>query len=160
MATRNLGIIMNGVTGRMGTNQHLIRSIVAIRQQGGVPLPDGDALFPDPILVGRSLHPEAGTVVDDLAVTHPDDPLGVLGDVVHARLEAATGEDLLAHDREILVEQGEGVGGVEALAQASFRRTKHLRYSVSGTERRIGWSGAWERISTIRISRPACTAAL
>jgi len=47
---------MNGVTGRMGTNQHLIRSIAAIRQQGGVPLPDGDALFPDPILVGRSEH--------------------------------------------------------------------------------------------------------
>ncbi len=56
MALQKLGIIMNGVTGRMGTNQHLIRSIVAIRQQGGVPLPDGDALFPDPILVGRSEH--------------------------------------------------------------------------------------------------------
>jgi predicted dehydrogenase len=56
MALQKIGIIMNGVTGRMGTNQHLIRSIVAIRQQGGVPLPDGDALFPDPILVGRSDH--------------------------------------------------------------------------------------------------------
>jgi predicted dehydrogenase len=56
MALQKIGIIMNGVTGRMGTNQHLIRSIVAIRQQGGVPLPDGDALFPDPILVGRSEH--------------------------------------------------------------------------------------------------------
>ena len=32
---------MNGVTGRMGLNQHLVRSIVAIRQQGGVPMPDG-----------------------------------------------------------------------------------------------------------------------
>jgi predicted dehydrogenase len=38
----------------MGTNQHLIRSIVAIRQQGGVALPNGDAIMPDPILVGRS----------------------------------------------------------------------------------------------------------
>jgi predicted dehydrogenase len=47
---------MNGVTGRMGTNQHLIRSIVAIRNQGGVALADGDALFPDPILVGRNEH--------------------------------------------------------------------------------------------------------
>jgi predicted dehydrogenase len=44
---------MNGVTGRMGTNQHLIRSIVAIRQQGGVALPNGDAIMPEPILVGR-----------------------------------------------------------------------------------------------------------
>lgn len=44
---------MNGVTGRMGTNQHLIRSIVAIREQGGVELPSGDVIMPDPILVGR-----------------------------------------------------------------------------------------------------------
>jgi len=49
-----IGIIMNGVTGRMGLNQHLIRSIVAIRAQGGVLLPGGDRVMPDPILVGRS----------------------------------------------------------------------------------------------------------
>ncbi len=53
MAVKNIGIIMNGVTGRMGTNQHLIRSIVAIREQGGVELPNGDKIMPDPILVGR-----------------------------------------------------------------------------------------------------------
>lgn len=45
---------MNGVTGRMGTNQHLVRSILAIRNQGGILLPDGDHLVPDPILVGRN----------------------------------------------------------------------------------------------------------
>ncbi|HYT84581.1 MAG TPA: Gfo/Idh/MocA family oxidoreductase [Gemmatimonadales bacterium] len=50
----NIGIIMNGVTGRMGLNQHLVRSIVAIRQQGGVSLRDGARVLPDPILVGRS----------------------------------------------------------------------------------------------------------
>lgn len=55
MATQKIGIIMNGVTGRMGTNQHLVRSIVAIRQQGGVLLSNGDRLLPDPILVGRNL---------------------------------------------------------------------------------------------------------
>ncbi|GHO70605.1 oxidoreductase [Ktedonobacter sp. SOSP1-52] len=54
MATRRIGIIMNGVTGRMGMNQHLIRSIIAIREQGGVKLSDGDVLMPDPILVGRN----------------------------------------------------------------------------------------------------------
>ncbi|WP_374634732.1 Gfo/Idh/MocA family protein [Ferrovibrio sp.] len=48
-----LGIIMNGVTGRMGMNQHLIRSIVAIRKDGGVVLSDGRRVMPDPILVGR-----------------------------------------------------------------------------------------------------------
>ncbi|OJV43122.1 MAG: oxidoreductase [Acidobacteriales bacterium 59-55] len=45
---------MNGVTGRMGLNQHLIRSILAIRQQGGLTLPDDSILMPDPILVGRN----------------------------------------------------------------------------------------------------------
>src|SRR5256885_12196878 len=54
MGVRRLGIVMNGVTGRMGTNQHLIRSIVAIRGQGGVSLANGDRVMPDPILVGRA----------------------------------------------------------------------------------------------------------
>ena len=54
MAQQRLGIIMNGVTGRMGTNQHLVRSIVAIRAQGGVALKNGDRVMPDPILVGRN----------------------------------------------------------------------------------------------------------
>jgi predicted dehydrogenase len=54
MAQHRLGIIMNGVTGRMGMNQHLIRSIVAIRAQGGVALKNGDRVMPDPILVGRN----------------------------------------------------------------------------------------------------------
>jgi predicted dehydrogenase len=54
MSTRRLGIIMHGVTGRMGYNQHLVRSICAMREQGGVMLSDGDRVIPDPILVGRN----------------------------------------------------------------------------------------------------------
>jgi predicted dehydrogenase len=53
MTTRRLGIVMHGVTGRMGLNQHLLRSIVAIRRDGGVTLRNGDRVMPDPILVGR-----------------------------------------------------------------------------------------------------------
>jgi predicted dehydrogenase len=45
---------MNGVTGRMGTNQHLIRSIVALIRQGGLKLSDQETIIPDPILVGRN----------------------------------------------------------------------------------------------------------
>jgi predicted dehydrogenase len=52
--TRRLGIIMHGVTGRMGTNQHLVRSLKAIRAAGGLRLADGTRLMPDPILVGRN----------------------------------------------------------------------------------------------------------
>jgi predicted dehydrogenase len=54
MATKRLGLIMNGITGRMGYNQHLVRSICAIREQGGVLLASGDRVMPDPILVGRN----------------------------------------------------------------------------------------------------------
>jgi predicted dehydrogenase len=54
MKKHTIGIIMNGVTGRMGTNQHFVRSILAIRQQGGVKVADGECLWPEPVLVGRS----------------------------------------------------------------------------------------------------------
>ena len=54
MKVYNIGIIMNGVTGRMGANQHLIRSILVIRKQGGVKTDSGDIIMPDPILVGRN----------------------------------------------------------------------------------------------------------
>src|SRR5712672_1222940 len=54
MSIQRLGVIMNGVTGRMGTNQHLVRSLLAIREQGGCRLSDGTLVMPDPILVGRN----------------------------------------------------------------------------------------------------------
>ena len=54
MAQRTVRVIMNGVTGRMGYRQHFIRSILAIRADGGVTLPDGDSISVEPILVGRN----------------------------------------------------------------------------------------------------------
>ena len=54
MAIKSVGIILNGVTGRMGTNQHYVRSILAIMREGGVKAGGGDTLMPDPILIGRN----------------------------------------------------------------------------------------------------------
>ena len=54
LTTHRVGVIMNGVTGRMGTNQHLLRSIVAIIKQGGVQVSPTEVIMPDPILVGRN----------------------------------------------------------------------------------------------------------
>jgi len=51
---KSVGIILNGVTGRMGTHQHLVRSLLAIRDEGGIPLADGSRLYPEPVLLGRS----------------------------------------------------------------------------------------------------------
>ncbi len=53
MSEKKIGVIMNGVTGRMGTNQHLVRSLLAIRDQGGLAARDGTILMPEPVLVGR-----------------------------------------------------------------------------------------------------------
>ena len=65
MSEKRIGVILNGVTGRMGMNQHLVRSIHEIRKQGGVALADGTRLMPDPLLVGRN----AGKL-QELAKTH------------------------------------------------------------------------------------------
>jgi predicted dehydrogenase len=54
MFLHEVGIIMNGVTGRMGLNQHLVRSILAIRDQGGVRISDDEAILPEPLLLGRN----------------------------------------------------------------------------------------------------------
>jgi predicted dehydrogenase len=54
MARKIIHVAVNGVTGRMGYRQHLVRSLLAIREQGGIPLDDGSTLYPEPILVGRS----------------------------------------------------------------------------------------------------------
>ncbi|MFW6058836.1 MAG: Gfo/Idh/MocA family protein [Phycisphaeraceae bacterium] len=71
METRRIGIIMSGVTGRMGTNQHLLRSILAIIKQGGVKVSDDLVLMPDPILVGRSANK-----LQRLADAHGPDAIG------------------------------------------------------------------------------------
>ena len=85
MAVQRLGIIMHGVTGRMGYNQHLVRSIAALRAAGGVTLPNGDRAMPDPILVGRNAdkiaeiarrHDIARHTTDlSAALANPDDTL-------------------------------------------------------------------------------------
>ena len=53
MPRKVIQIAMNGVTGRMGCRQHLVRSVLAIREEGGVPLDDGTVVYPEPVLVGR-----------------------------------------------------------------------------------------------------------
>jgi predicted dehydrogenase len=54
MSRKVVHVALNGVTGRMGYRQHLVRSLLSIREQGGVPLDDGTVIYPEPILVGRN----------------------------------------------------------------------------------------------------------
>ena len=71
MKTRKIGIVLNGVTGRMGTNQHLVRSILAIIKQGGIKVSDDLVIVPDPVLTGRN--PDK---LKSLAETHGSDATG------------------------------------------------------------------------------------
>ncbi|MCU1402112.1 MAG: glucose-fructose oxidoreductase [Microbacteriaceae bacterium] len=65
MSTRTVRIIMNGITGRMGYRQHLVRSILAIRDDGGIRMPDGSRIQVEPILVGRNAEK-----IEELATLH------------------------------------------------------------------------------------------
>ncbi|KIQ00868.1 oxidoreductase [Agrobacterium tumefaciens] len=82
---QRIGVIMHGITGRMGYNQHLVRSVLAIRDQGGVTLKSGEKVMLDPILVGRNgskieeiarkHNVERWTTDIDAALANPDDTL-------------------------------------------------------------------------------------
>jgi predicted dehydrogenase len=81
MSGPTVRIVMNGVTGRMGYRQHLVRSVLAIRDEGGVLRPDGTRLQVEPVLVGRSRDK-----LTDIARRHDID-------LVHTDLDAALGEE-------------------------------------------------------------------
>src|SRR3954447_12890172 len=99
MAVRNLRIAMEGVTGRLGSNQHLARSLLAIRQDGGLPLKNGDRLIPEPVLLGRNAEKLAGLGAahgglqwsTDAATTLADETIEIYFDVsaTGGRLERA-----------------------------------------------------------------------
>ncbi len=96
--THKIGIIMNGVTGRMGTNQHLMRSIVEIIKQGGVTLESGETILPDPILLGRNAEKlkklsemsgvEKWTTSVDEALSDPDNVIYFDSQTTERRVEA------------------------------------------------------------------------
>ena len=90
MSEHTVTVAMNGVTGRMGRNQHLVRSILAIREQGGLVLPDGDVIMPEPILVGRN-EDKLARLAETHALKHWTTDLdGLLADSdVHVYFDAA-----------------------------------------------------------------------
>ena len=104
---------MNGVTGRMGTNQHLIRSILAIRNQGGVKLSPDETIIPDPILVGRNENKlralaEANHVekwTTDLDGVMNDGAYSVYFDALTTNLRVANVKKAIAAGKNIYVEK-------------------------------------------------------
>ncbi len=80
MTVETVGVAMNGVTGRMGMNQHLARSIVAIRDQGGVMLSDGRSIVPEPVLIGRNREKLAALSAEHGGIPYTTDLESALGD--------------------------------------------------------------------------------
>lgn len=138
MAEQTIGIIMNGVTGRMGKNQHLIRSIIAIRDQGGVVLSNGDRLIPNPILVGRNEaklvelakahNVERWTTKLDQALANPDDT--IYFDALTTSLRAENVRAAIAAGKHVYCEKPIAVDVETALDLARRAQQAGVKHGV------------------------------
>ncbi len=138
MATQRLGIIMNGVTGRMGLNQHLVRSIVAIRRQGGVQLSNGDRVMPDPILVGRNAEKVAALAKEygierstpdlDAALKNPDDTVFFDAATTQMRTDLLT--KAIDAGKHVYCEKPISDSLDKALAVAKLAKQKGIKHGV------------------------------
>lgn len=168
MTVHTVGIIMNGVTGRMGTNQHLIRSVLAIRNQGGILLPDGDVIMPDPILVGRQEHK-----LKALAETHgverwstdceaclADPKNTVYFDSQSTLLRAESIKKAIAAGKHIYCEKPTAASLEESLELARLARTAGIKNGVVQDKlflpgllklKRLVDSGFFGRILSVRM---------
>ncbi|MFN3866903.1 MAG: Gfo/Idh/MocA family protein [Demequina sp.] len=136
--TTSIGIILNGVTGRMGYRQHLVRSILAIREDGGVLLSDGSRVMPEPILVGRNRdkleelaarHGLERVSTDlDAVLADPDYPIYADFQVTSARADAI--RRAIAAGRHIYTEKPTAETFSEAAELAELAATAGIKSGV------------------------------
>ena len=135
---RRIGIIMNGVTGRMGTNQHVIRSILAIRDQGGIRGRDGSVITVDPILVGRDekklaalagAHDVARWTTDlDAALANPDDI--VYFDAQRTELHESSVKQAIAAGKHVYCEKPISTSLASALELTALAEQAGVKHGV------------------------------
>ncbi|MBT0959151.1 Gfo/Idh/MocA family oxidoreductase [Alphaproteobacteria bacterium KMM 3653] len=133
-----IGIIMHGVTGRMGMNQHLIRSVLAIREQGGVALSDGSFLMPDPIIVGRNPDKiealakkhgvERYTTDLDAALANPDDT--IFFDAASTQMRPGLLRKAIDAGKHVYSEKPVSEGLEEAVALARHAKAKGVKNGI------------------------------
>ncbi|MET7764987.1 Gfo/Idh/MocA family oxidoreductase [Streptomyces sp. NPDC005336] len=141
MTRKTVRIAMNGVTGRMGYRQHLVRSLLAIREQGGVDLGDGSVLWPEPLLVGRRKHAlrelaerhgldPVADVSTDLDAVLADDGVDIYFDaqITTAREEAI--KKAIAAGKHIYTEKPTASGLDAALELARLARAAGVKHGV------------------------------
>jgi predicted dehydrogenase len=108
MTTRTIGIVVEGATGRLGTTQHL-RSLMAIRGEGGLPLGNGERLVPEPVLLGRNPQKLAALAA------------------AQGGLKWSTDRDACLADRDIAIYfDATATGGRPQRAAAAITAGKHL----------------------------------
>ncbi|MEB8337364.1 Gfo/Idh/MocA family protein [Streptomyces endophyticus] len=134
MTRKTVRIAMNGVTGRMGYRQHLVRSILALREQGGLDLGDGTVLWPEPVLVGRREH-----ALKALAEKHDLDPANISTDI----------DAVLADDSIDIFFDAAMTSGREEILKKAIAAGKHI-YTEKPTA--TGLEGA---IELARLARAA-----
>jgi predicted dehydrogenase len=137
---RTVRIAMNGVTGRMGYRQHLVRSILAIQEQGGIDLGDGTVIWPEPILVGRREHalqaiadrhglaPSAVTTDLDAVLADPEVEIYFDSQITSAREPALT--KAIAAGKHIYAEKPTATTLAGALALARQAKAAGVRHGV------------------------------
>lgn len=138
MKTRRIGIIMNGVTGRMGANQHLMRSIVEIIKQGGVRVGEDETLMPNPILVGRNeaklreLCQRAGVEAwtTDLRAALADPRYEVYFDAQTTLLRESAVREAVEAGKHVYCEKPTAVNVESALALYRLCRDKGVKHGV------------------------------
>ena len=138
MKTQRIGIIMHGVTGRMGMNQHLIRSVLAIRDQGGLALKDGSYLVPDPIIVGRNAdkiealakkhNVDRWTTDLDAALANPDDIL--FFDAASTQLRPGLLRKAIDAGKHVYCEKPISEGLDEAVEIAKYAAAKNVKNGI------------------------------
>jgi predicted dehydrogenase len=167
MGERRIGLIMHGITGRMGYNQHLVRSVLAIRDAGGVTLANGDRLIPDPILVGRSADKVraiaerhgVGRWSDDLDAALADPANAIFFDAGTTQMRAGLLERALAAGKHVYCEKPTSDDLDAALRLARTARASGLKHGVVQDKlflpglmklRRLRESGFFGRMLSVR----------
>jgi predicted dehydrogenase len=138
MKTHNVGVILNGVTGRMGTNQHLVRSILAIREQGGVKIGSDEAIMPDPLLVGRNENKLAALAqqygvenyTTDVDAALADDHYPVYFDALLTNLRVENVRKAIAAGKHIYAEKPTATNTADALALFEEAEAAGIKHGV------------------------------
>jgi len=138
MSARTLRIAMNGITGRMGYRQHLLRSILPIRDQGGVALSDGNTIQVEPILVGRNPEKlaelarkhDVETWTTDLDAVIADPETDIVFDASMTNLRAATLTKAMTAGKHIYTEKPTAGTLAEAIDLARLSESKGLTAGV------------------------------